>query len=190
MTVTTLAPPAAEPVPLADAKAYLRIGHDGEDGMVAGLIASARARIEGLTGLAMINRTLRMTLDRWTSGTVETRRVALPMRPAGELVAVRVRDAAGVAETVTERFAIEPGQGGRLVWMSGGFPWPRQAAQGIEIEYVAGFGAGPGDVPDGLALAVKRLAAHAYHARDPGRLNERLPEDVAGLLSPWRRIRL
>ena len=190
MTFTTLVPPAAEPVSLADAKAYLRVGHDGEDALVASLIAAARSRIEALTGLAMIERTLIVTLDRWTCGTVETRRVQLPMRPAGSLTAVRVYDAAGTPATVTDRFAVEAGHSGKLVWVAGGFPWPRQRTRGIEIEYVAGFGSGPEDVPAGLALAVNRLAAHGYQARDPGSLQDRLPEDVAGLLAPWRRVRL
>jgi len=190
MTFTTLVPPAAEPVSLTDAKAYLRIGSETEDAAVASQIASARGRIEAVTGLALINRTLRVTLDRWTCGTVETRRVELPVRPAMSLTAVRVRDANGDAETVTDRFAVEAGNAGKLVWISGGFPWPRQRVGGIEIDYVAGFGPGAETVPESLALAVLRLTAHAYHARDPGRLDERLPEDVAGLLSPWRRIRL
>lgn len=190
MTFTTLVPPAAEPVSLADAKAYLRVGHDGEDELVVSLIAAARSRIEAQTGLAMIERSLRVTLDRWTCGTVETRRVQLPVRPVASLTAVRVFDKTGAPATVTERFAPEAGHSGKLVWAAGGFPWPRQRMRGIEIDYVAGFGSEPGDVPAGLALAVKRLAAHGYQARDPGSLQDRLPEDVAGLLSPWRRVRL
>ena len=63
MIVTTLAPPAAEPVSLAEAKEYLRIGGDGEDGLVGSLIAGARARIEGLASVAMITRSLRVTMD-------------------------------------------------------------------------------------------------------------------------------
>ncbi len=190
MTVSTLAPPAAEPVSVADAKAYLRIGNDAEDDLVAGLVAAARARIEAATGLALVHRTVRVKLDRWTCGTVETRRVELPVRPAASLVSVKVFDAAGEAQTVTDRFAVEAGHGGKLVWVAGGFPWPRQRVGGIEIDYVAGFGAEGADVPAGLALAVKRLAAHGYHARDAGLLQDRLPEDVAGLVSPWRRVRL
>ena len=43
MIVTTLAPPAAEPVGLAEVKEYLRIGYDGGDELAGQLIAAARA---------------------------------------------------------------------------------------------------------------------------------------------------
>ncbi len=190
MNVTTLVAPAAEPLGLAAAKDYLRIAYDGEDELVGGLIAAARSRIEEAARVAMVTRTLRVTLDRWPKGAIETRVVRLPVRPAGELVAVRVRDAEGVAETVTGRFSLSPGRSARLVWTSGAFPWPRARANGIEVDYTAGFGEGPEDVAEGLALAVKRLVAHAYHARDAATIAGALPEDVAGLISPWRRVNL
>ena len=116
--------------------------------------------------------------------------VRLPVRPAGELLAVRVFDADGAAETVTDRFTLAPGRAARLVWTGGAFPWPGRRVDGIEIDYTAGFGEGPEDVADGLRLAVKRLVAHGYHARDPGTVSGPLPEDVAGLISPWRRVSL
>lgn len=190
MNVTTLAAPAAEPVGVAEAKEYLRIAYDGENGLVTALIAAARSRIEELAGVAMISRTLRVTLDRWPARTVETRVLRLPVRPAGELVSVKVFDREGVAETVTERFTLAPGRAARLVWTSGAFPWPGRKVDGIEIDYTAGFGEAPDDVVEGLRLAVKRLAAHGYHARDPGSVSGPLPEDVAGLISPWRRVSL
>jgi uncharacterized phiE125 gp8 family phage protein len=190
MIVTTLVAPAAEPVGLAEVKEYLRIAYDGENGLVTALIAGARSRIEELAGVAMISRTLRVQLDRWPSRTVETRVLRLPVRPAAELAAVRVRDREGVAETVTDRFMLSPGRAARLVWTLGAFPWPGVRAHGIEIDYLAGFGEAPDDVAEGLRLAVKRLAAHGYHARDPGMMSGRLPEDVAGLISPWRRVSL
>lgn len=190
MHVTTLVAPAAEPVGLAEAKEYLRIAYDGENGLVTTLIAAARSRIEELAGVAMISRTLRVTLDRWPMRTVETRVLRLPVRPAGDLVTVRVFDAAGVAEIVTDRFTLSPGRAARLVWTSGAFPWPGRRVSGIEIDYTAGFGEAAEDVAEGLRLAVKRLAAHGYHARDPGSISGSLPEDVAGLISPWRRVSL
>jgi uncharacterized phiE125 gp8 family phage protein len=190
MTLTTLVAPAAEPLGLAEAKAYLRIGYDGEDDLVAGLIAGARARVEQAAGLALIVRTLRLTLDRWSPGALERREVRLPVRPAGELVAVRVFDADDAAEDVTDRFMLEAGRAARLVWIGGGFPWPGRRRAGIEIDFTAGFGEAPEDVADDLRLAVKRLVSHAYLARDADTLAGPLPEDVAGLLSPWRRVRL
>lgn len=190
MIVTTLAPPAAEPVGLAEAKDYLRMGGDGEDGLVASLIAGARERIEALAGAAMVSRTLRVTMNNWPRGTVERRIVRLPVRPADELIAVRVFDAYGDAEDVTDRFALPRGRAARLVWVNGAFPWPRQRVNGIEIDYSAGFGEEADDVAEGLRLAVKRLAAHAYHARDPETIAGPLPADVAGLISPWRRVQL
>jgi uncharacterized phiE125 gp8 family phage protein len=190
MRVTTLVAPAGEPLGLAEAKEYLRIAYDGENSLVTALVAGARARIEELAGVAMISRTLRVTLDRWPSRTVETRVLRLPVGPAGTLVAVRVFDEAGEAQTVTGRFVLTPGRAGRLVWTSGAFPWPARRHAGIEIDYTAGFGEAPEDVAEGLRLAVKRLAAHGYHARDPGSTSGALPEDVAGLISPWRRVSL
>jgi uncharacterized phiE125 gp8 family phage protein len=58
MIVTTLAEPAAEPVGLAEAKAFLRITGAGEDGLVGELVAAARAAIEDAVGLALISRTI------------------------------------------------------------------------------------------------------------------------------------
>ncbi len=190
MNRTTRAPPAAEPVGLAEAKAHLRIGFEGEDDLVEGLIAGARARIEAASGIAMIRRTLKVQRDSWPRGTVESRGFRLPVRPASSLTSVTLRDRAGEAVDVTGRFVLEAGSGARLVWAGGAFPWPLRATQGIEIVYVAGFGEGPDDIAADLRLAVLKLAAHAYRTRDPETLALPLPADVMGLLSPWRRVRL
>jgi uncharacterized phiE125 gp8 family phage protein len=42
--LTVISPPAGEALSLAEAKDFLRIGHEGEDSLVTGLIESARAR--------------------------------------------------------------------------------------------------------------------------------------------------
>jgi uncharacterized phiE125 gp8 family phage protein len=55
----TLVPPVAEPVSLAEAKAWLRIGTDGDDAVLSRLIAAARARFEKETGRALMARTVR-----------------------------------------------------------------------------------------------------------------------------------
>jgi len=190
MIVTTLAPPAAEPVGLAEAKEYLRIAGDEQDELVAGLIGAARSRIEELTGVMMITRSLRLSMDWWPRGTVDRRWMRMPVRPAQSLSAVRVFDGRGDAVTVTSRFTLPAGRQAKLVWTDGAFPWPGQRVGGIEIDFVAGFGEGPEDVAESLRLAVKRLMAHAFNARDAETIGGPLPVDVAGLIAPWRRVRL
>ena len=44
----------AEPVSLADMKAYLRVFHDSEDGVILDLIKSARKTLEDATGLSLV----------------------------------------------------------------------------------------------------------------------------------------
>jgi uncharacterized phiE125 gp8 family phage protein len=49
MSSILLTPPAVEPVPLADAKAYLRVEHDDDDDVISGIIEGARLQIEAQT---------------------------------------------------------------------------------------------------------------------------------------------
>jgi len=42
-----------EPVTLAQAKVFLRVGHGGEDGVIQTLLDAARARVEGEVGVAL-----------------------------------------------------------------------------------------------------------------------------------------
>jgi uncharacterized phiE125 gp8 family phage protein len=44
--LTVISPPAGEAVSLSQAKAFLRIGHDGEDALVSDLIGQATVRVE------------------------------------------------------------------------------------------------------------------------------------------------
>ena len=52
MSVTTLTPPASEPVSLAEAKTLLRIDAADEDTLLASLIVTARHTVETRTGRA------------------------------------------------------------------------------------------------------------------------------------------
>lgn len=43
----------AQPVTVAEAKLFLRVEHEAEDGLIATLIEAARARVEGDVGLSL-----------------------------------------------------------------------------------------------------------------------------------------
>ena len=80
------APPAVEPLTLAEAKAHLRFDGDAEDELIATLIAAARRHVEAATGLALIAQGWSHFLDRWPEGPV----VGLPLSPLIAIEEVRV----------------------------------------------------------------------------------------------------
>ncbi len=198
MALILAAPPAAEPVSLSDAKAWLRAGHGDEDQLIGDLITSARARVEFETGLALITQSWRWTLDAWPARRLSAcgQAVSLPVRPLISVEALRTIEPGG-AVTVHDpaEYRVEPGEPGRLIAvMPFALPRPERAAGGIEIDFTAGYGAAGDEVPAPLREAVLRLVAQGYsnveRAESARRGEARLPEGVAGLLRPWRRARL
>lgn len=68
MSAYLVTAPAAEPLSLADAKAFLRVEHGDDDAIIASLIVAARNHIEALTRCVLITQTWRLVLDRWPDG--------------------------------------------------------------------------------------------------------------------------
>ena len=69
MSPVLLASPSAEPVSLADAKAWLRIDTADEDSLVASLVPAARARVEAATRRLLVTQTWRLAFDAWPNDT-------------------------------------------------------------------------------------------------------------------------
>lgn len=65
MTMFLVTPPALEPVTIADARAFLRISTDSEDDVLRRIIKTARELVEAETGLALVDQTWRLRVDRW-----------------------------------------------------------------------------------------------------------------------------
>lgn len=182
-----IAPPAGEPVSLAEAKAFLRVDGDDEDALVNALIAAARVLVETATGRALMTQGWRTTLDAWPARRV----VRIARSPVAAIDAVTVYDAAGAA-TVLEASDYRLDTASRPVRLvvSASAPEPGAVVNGIEIDFTAGYGAAA-DVPQPLTLAIKRLAAHWYENRD-GQPDEArdMPGPVAALLAPYRLVSL
>jgi uncharacterized phiE125 gp8 family phage protein len=184
MKTTVLTPPDGEPVSLSAVKDYLRIGHDGEDALVADLIASARARLEAELDLALIGRTLRLEFSAWPSGLATGGLVVRPS-PLRTLLAVRIVSGETVTD-LTEGFVFSAGRLCRKPWT--GLPVLPADAR-VEVELKAGFGEA-GAVPDDLKLAVKLLAAQGYRLRNGEGDEEAFPREVDDLLAPYQGVRL
>lgn len=191
MALVLTSGPLVEPVTVSEAKAHLRIDASSEDVLLASLLLTSRLHIEAALGLALINQTWMLVLDRWPAdGTVE-----IPIAPLQAISVVRVRDAAGAATAIapTSYLIDIASKPPRLVWNAIAPPAPGRFANGIEIDVSVGFGATAASVPAPLKHAILMLTAHWYEHRDPVEIGSpaaRIPDAVSDLIQPFRKFRL
>jgi uncharacterized phiE125 gp8 family phage protein len=179
--------PAVEPVGLAEMRAYLRLDHEAEDDLVAGLVKAARFMVEAASRRLLIDQRWRLVLDRWP----EERILTLPLGPLIAVERIAVADPTGepVALPVEAYEADALSDPPRIV-VSDAAPDPGLARRGIAIELRAGFGAAPEDVPAPLRLALKMMVARWFENRGDMAGAQSLPPDALALVAPFRRARL
>jgi len=181
-TITT--EPASEPVTATDVKNQLEIdsADTSKDTQIELYITAARQMVEEYTGLALITQVWRLTLDHWPNDREEwwdgvrqgalnelraSGRAAQIMLPRYPLQSVDTITADGAAVTIADVFIADTQQRpGRLV-IKHGATWPTviDNANGIQIDYTAGYGDAPTDVPAALRLAIIQMAAYMFEHR-------------------------
>ncbi len=193
MSLVANSAPAQEPVSLADAKAHLRVDSADDDALISRLITGARSELERGLGRALITQGWTYWLDAWPAGYA----VALPLAPVQSVEAVRVY-------AMDDSFATLPASGYLLDGMGslprlirrGAIAWPQplRPGNGIAIDFTAGHGALPTDVPAALRVALLVLVGHWYEHREladaSGGGSIRLPPMVCDLIDPYRVRRL
>ncbi|MFQ5783606.1 MAG: head-tail connector protein [Alphaproteobacteria bacterium] len=203
--LTRIAPPAAEPVTLAETKSHLRIDDDADDALITDLIVAGRQAAEEHLRRALVTQSWRLTLDRfpgrrfaWWDGVRQGTAVVepaggieLPRPPLASVTSVTVYDDADTALVVpaADYFTDTDREPGRIVPRAGK-TWPTVArvANGVEIVFVAGYGAAS-DVPEAIRQGILALVAHYYEHReaaDPAGSAAGLPPGVAALWRPFR----
>jgi uncharacterized phiE125 gp8 family phage protein len=180
--LTVITPPAGEPLSLAAAKDFLRLGTDAEDALVTELIRAGRAQVEAASGLALVTRTL---MRRWTDWPHGLMRAGVKLRPgpATALVSVVRIDAEGGEELLTGRFELLNGKL-RLRPFAGLPVVPLGGS--VTVTFEAGYGDAE-DVPEDLVHGVKLWVQAAYLA---GERRGGLPEEVTAFLAARREVRL
>ena len=183
-----LTAPAAEPVSLDEAKAYLRVEHNDDDEPIAALAAGARIYVEAQTRRALITQAWRLSFDAWPPDG----RLRVEPAPLKSLDAARVYDLDGTTQAIaTASFALDPAFSALLF-----VPWavtqPGRIAAGIELDVTVGYGDAATDVPEPLRQAIRALVAHWYDNRGvaAGSGSALLPATVGALLAPYRVLSL
>lgn len=183
-----IAGPAAEPLTLAEAKAFLRVDADAEDTLIAALIPVARRFVESHTGRVLMEQTWRLTRDAWPRGGV----FVLPVAPVRQILAATVADAAGNPLAIPEGvLSLSASRAPAVVRVDlSRAPVPQVAHGGIVLDVLAGYGADASAVPMDLMQAVRLLVAHFFEHRDGAGDTLALPAAVERLIAPYRLVRL
>lgn len=186
MTLFPTAPPAAEAVTLAEARAHLRVDGNDEDALIAQLITVAREHIERETGLVLISRAFRLCLDDWPADGV----IRIGRGPVREVTGVIVYDGEGhpTAVSLADHLLDGEARPARL-WLRDP-PAPGRALNGIEIDFVAGFGSSGADVPDTLKRAMLIHVAAMFAVRGAGTIAAQgaaMPPGYERLIAPYCR---
>ena len=204
--------PAVEPVTAAELRTLLRESVAGlPDSEAADYIAEAREMVEENTGLALINQTWILVFDRWPGRSADDwwdgiiqgsiaelqscdGHVTLPRYPLSSVTGISVYDEASnsTAVDVAATFDVDTYRKPGRIGLKSGKTWPIETrpTNGVEITYVAGYGASADDVPAALKRAVKQAAAYLYTHRGDDCCNVDAVASVAGMLNQFRVARI
>ena len=193
MLLTEVAPAAANPVPLREMAAHLRLASgfsdDGsEDSLLELYLRNATAVVERQTAKALISRSFVLQVVCWN----RSGHLRLPVGPVSAIESFElVRPGSTIALT-SDEWVLEPGQSRqRVTGPSGGALRPLPHGGLATLTLTAGFGSSWNDVPDDLRQAVLLLATHYYENRsgDLG-LDNGLPFGVGPILERYQPMRL
>lgn len=176
----TIAEPGPLAVPLAELKAFLRIGNSEEDALLAGLVRSAADTCEAFTGRMLIVRDGEETIR---ASTAWTRLATAPVRAIVEVAALDAESMARLLDPADHAIDIDAAGEG-WVRLTGPIAETR-----VKVRYRAGLARDESDVPEAVRHGIVRLAAHFYTHRDAVD-GGGAPAAVTALWRPWRRLRL
>lgn len=183
--------PTIEPISVSEAKAHLRVDIDDDDALISTLITAARQHIEITCRprLALITQTWQLFSDVWPSGdTIELRPY-----PLQSVTSIGYTDDDGASATISSLdYLVDVySKPGRLR-LKTSESWPAvtlRELNGLQVEFLAGFGSASTAVPETLKQAIKLLVGHWYENREAmliGQVSKQLEFTLNALLTPYR----
>ncbi|MEM7214845.1 MAG: head-tail connector protein [Pseudomonadota bacterium] len=189
MPLSVISQPAALPVTLVQLKQHLRIDHDTEDTFLLELASAATQHVESEVGQNLIERTLRQYLDALPAN----REIRLQAWPVKHIETVIGYGVDGTPVTVDPgHYSLSRSEDPAMLAFSDA-PGVADFENGLEIDFVSGFGSTGLDIPSNIIRAILVLCAHWYENRgvySSGLGIEIVPEGLQTLLKPARRVKL
>lgn len=156
--------PALEPVSVAELKIFARIDGSTEDTLLGEMIQAARENTEKYLGRALITQTITASLDFWGDVAIQ-----LPRPPLISVTQIHTLNESDVQTvySASNYYLITDEEPGKVIIKNGASPPTTTTRQkgGIQIVYVAGYGAASTDVPQGIRMDLMLWAASIYENR-------------------------
>ncbi len=174
-------------------KDHLRIDTDVEDDYIADLIAVAVDQAEKYTKRDFLTKTYKTWRNNFFNP-IELRR-----SPLGSITSIKYYDASSVLQTLaTDRYLITDESDFSIIYETPGTTFPTvciRRPQAVEIQFTAGYGTDPEDVPVGIRHAVLLIASSLYENRgdcgeggasDCSSCSVAIPAEAKSLLNMYR----
>lgn len=191
MSLILVSGPASFPVKLAEAKEHLKItSGNAEDTLISRLIRAATVHAENFTRRAFITQTWRKRLDDFTDY-----EITLDKPPIQSITSVKYYTG-GVLTTLNGTLYESEidGETGFVRPIYGGY-WPTYVDPrygAVQVDFVAGYGDDPEDVPEDIRQAILFLVGHFYANKESvisGATATEVPQTFEALLWPYRFLR-
>ena len=201
--LTIVTPPTIEPLTSSETINYLRLDSGVDNMLIESLITTSRNWVENYTNRTMINTTYKLSLDSLSEFDVPIREgfytapykatyldyIELPRSPVSSVTHVKYFNDDNTESTwATSNYYVDTARvPSRIVLRDGGtFPTDLRNANGIEVTYVAGYGANRSDIPEAIKTAMLQYIINLYEHRgdDEGR-GLTAPIMVTSLLQPY-----
>lgn len=189
-TLSLVTAPTVEPVTVAEVKNVLRVDHSSDDTLIGYLITAARTSSEAYTRRAFVTQTWKMFMDNFSgytngyilggSGTYDIplsafnvrSSIEIPQAPLQSITHLKTYDDDDNATTfdssnyfVSTKSGDFAQPGSLTLRQSSTFPIVCRVKDGVEIQFVAGYGDAALDVPQQIRMAVQEEAAFLYNNR-------------------------
>jgi len=200
--------PAREPITAIEAREHLRLDDDVDNVQVMAYVMAARQWAENYTGKVFITRTMRQYFDSTpplvnflNEGTFTAHQnlyqrdsIELSVGPLISVDSVKYYDDADAESTWADSnyFVDTVSDVPQIVLRDGGnFPTDLRAANGLEVNFTAGYGSSPSHVPEPIRTAMLQYMTFLYeHRGDFERFPPPSPPSVIhSLLQPYKTMR-
>jgi hypothetical protein len=198
--------PSIQPVSRIEAREHLRLDDDVDDSQVRSFIKAATDWAENYTGRSLINTGYQMMLDGVSEiddPLWEGMRTGHSSRNFNNYIEIAVAPVSSVSSIKyysddntqytwsASNYHVDTfSEPARIVLRSGGtYPTDLRSVNGLEINFIAGYGDSANSVPEAIRVAILQYIAFLYEHRGDYEAGIHAPGVIKSLLDPYKVLR-